>query len=140
MTGLEITQTNNQTADIHAAYYGLGELARLEGDHSEAIKNYYASLDAVQGDLLYIEVPRILDGIAKTEHLLSNHDKAARLFGVSQALRKKWSAVIHASDLPDFEKYVQLLQNRMNAAEFKSAWAAGEKMDVQAVCEYAMHE
>jgi len=140
MTGLEIIQKNNQKTDAHAGFYGLGELARLEGDHSEAIKNYYASLNAAQEESLYIEVPRILDGIAKTEYLQSNHAKATRLLGASQALRKKWGAVIHAVDLPDIEKHVQLLQSMMSAAEFKSAWAAGEKMDARTVCEYAIQE
>jgi len=140
MNGLELIQTNNQTADIYAAYYGLGELARLEGNHSEALENYRASLKAAQDVSLHIEFPRICDGIAKTEYLQSNHDQAACLFGASQALRKKWGAVIHAVALPDYDEHIKLLQSRMNAMDFKSARAEGEKMSAKEVCEYVLRK
>jgi len=138
--GLEIIQANNQAADIHAAYFGLGELARLEGNYSEAIKNYSAGLNAAQEGSLYIELPRILDGFAKTECARSNYAQAACIFGASQALRKKWGAIIHAVALPDYDKHIKLLQSRMSATDFKSAWAEGEKMSAKEVCEYALQK
>jgi tetratricopeptide (TPR) repeat protein len=138
--GLEVTQKIDQKVDIYAAYYGLGELARLEGNYSESIENYRAGLRAVHDDSLYIELPRILDGIAKTEYLRSKFDKAARLFGASQALRKKMTTVIHIVDLPDYDKHVELLKSRIRMAEFESAWEQGTKMSPEEVYKYAIQD
>ena len=42
--GLEVLLKTAPEADIYIAYYGLGELARLEGRYSEAIELYRARL------------------------------------------------------------------------------------------------
>src|SRR5687768_9471501 len=138
--GLEVLQKTAPDNDIHAAYFGLGELAQLEGNYSEATKNHRASLKAVHNGLLYIEFPRILDGIAKTKCLQSKLDKAAHLFGAAEALRKKIGMVIHSVDRPDYDKHIELLKSKMSAAEFDSAWADGAKMSFEEVYQYAMQE
>ena len=119
---------------------GLGELARLEGNHSEAIVNYRASLAAIYDGSVYIELPRILDGIAKTEYLRSKLEKAIRLFGASETLRKQMGMVIHIVDRPEHDKHVELLKSRVSVNEYESARAKGAKMNFQEVYQYAMQE
>jgi len=136
--GLEIVQTNNQKDNIHAAYYGLGELARLEGNYSEAIENYRIGLKTVHDVSLNTEFPWILDGIAKTEYLGSKFNKSLRLFGAAEALRQKMGMIIHTVDQPEYDKYINLLKNRTSAAEFESNRKEGEKMDLEDVYQYAM--
>jgi tetratricopeptide (TPR) repeat protein len=138
--GLDILQKVAQNVDLFAAYYGLGELARLEGDYARAIEHYCMSLQAVHDGARTIEFPRILDGIAKTEISRSNFARAVRLFGASRALRNKLSTVIHPVDLPEYSKHIELLKTRMNAAEFESVWAEGSKMSYEEVYLYVKRE
>jgi predicted ATPase/DNA-binding XRE family transcriptional regulator len=138
--GLEILQKAAQNVDLFVAYYGLGELARLEGNYSQAIEHYCASLQAVHDGAQHIEFPRILDGIAKTETSRSNFAKAAHLFGASQALRNKISTIIQAVDFPDYDKHLELLKSKMKAIEFESAWAEGAKMSFEEVYQYVMQK
>ena len=136
--GLESLQKAGQNVDLYAAYYGLGELARLEGNYSEAIENYYASLKAIHDASLYIELPRILDGIAKTECLRSELYESVRLSGASEALRKEMGSVVHTVDRPEYDQHIGSLKTKMGAAKFKSVWAEGAKMSLEEVYEYAL--
>lgn len=138
--GLEILEKTNQSAEVYAAYYGLGELARLERNYPEAIENYCASLKAVYDGSRYIELPRIVDGIAETECLRSNLHRAICLFGASEALRKKMGTVIHIVDRPEYDKHIKLLKNKISATEFRSAWAEGAKMNLEEVYQYVMQK
>ena len=137
---LEILPKITQNVDLFLAYYGLGELARLEGNYSQAIKNYCASFEVVHDGARYIEFPRILDGIARTEISRSNFASAVRLFGAARALRNKTSTVIHPVDLLEYNKHIELLKTRMKAAEFESAWAEGSKMSYEEVYQYVIRE
>ena len=136
--GLESLQKTGQNVDHYAAYYGLGEVARLEGNYSEAIENYDASLKAIHDASLYIELPRILDGIPKTEFLRSELYESVRLSGASEALRKEMGIVVHTVDRPEYDKHIESLKSKMGAARFKSVWAEGAKMSLEEVYEYAM--
>jgi hypothetical protein len=110
----------------------------LEGNYSEAIENYCACLKAVKNGSLYIELPRILDGIAKTEYLGSKFDKSVRLFGATEALRKQMGMVIHIVDRPEYDQHIALLKSKLSAAEFESIWADGTKMSFEEVFQYAI--
>jgi tetratricopeptide (TPR) repeat protein len=138
--GLEVLQKTDPEADIYIAYYGLGELARLEGRYSEAIEFYRASLNALNLGYIYIGFPEPLDGLAKTKLMQSKLEDAARLFGASEGLRKKMGSVIHNVDQPDYDKHIQLLREKMNADELKSAWEAGRQMSLDEAVAYALNE
>lgn len=126
--------------EIYMVYFGFGELARLENNYPEAIKNYHTSLRYANNFLAHIYFPEILDGLAKAKYLQSNFDKATRLFGTSHALRKRMGAVIHPVDHPDYDKYIELLKSQMSAEEFESAWAEGAKMSIEELFAFAMQD
>ena len=140
LVGLEVLQKTSPEDEVHKAYFGLGELARLENNYSEALKNYRASLHRTNNFLNYISFPGILDGIAKIECLQSNFEKAARLLGASVALRNKLGVVIHPVDQPDYDKYRELLNSQMTSKEFECAWAEGATMNIEEAYEYALHD
>jgi predicted ATPase/class 3 adenylate cyclase len=126
--------------DICLAYFGFGELARLENNHPQAIKDYRASLQYANSVLNYKSFAEIFDGIAKTEYSQSNFDKATRLFGASEALRKKMGAVIHPVDQPDYNKHIELLHEKLSPNELESAWAEGAKMSIEEMFVFAIQE
>jgi tetratricopeptide (TPR) repeat protein len=138
--GLAVLRITSPEDNIYAAYYGLGELARLEGNYPEAIENYLASLRALNTGQLYVGFPETLNGLAKTGLMQSKLEYAARLFGVSEALCKKMEIVINLVDRPDYDKHIELLKSKMSAEEFESAWAEGAKMSIEEMLVFSMQE
>jgi hypothetical protein len=72
--------------------------------------------------------------------LQSNFDKATRLFGASEALRKKMGAVIHPVDKPDYNKHIELLHEKLGQNELESAWAEGANMSIEEMFVFAMQK
>jgi tetratricopeptide (TPR) repeat protein len=140
LVGLDVLQKTSPEDDVHKAYFGLGELARLENNYSEAIKNYRASLQRTNNFLNYISFPAIFDGIAEAECLISNFEKAAHLLGASEALRKKMGTVIHPVDQPDYDKHIVLLKSQMGDEEFECAWVDGANMSIDQAYKYALYD
>ena len=137
---LEVLKKTAPKDNVFHAYFGLGELARLENNPQDASNNYCASLRYVNGFLGYVYFPDIIDGIAKIECLRSNFDKAARLFGASDGLRKKMGAVIHPVDRPDYDKHIKLLKSKMSTENFEVVGAEGANMSIKEVRKYALHD
>ncbi|MBK5279208.1 MAG: hypothetical protein JJE09_10135, partial [Bacteroidia bacterium] len=137
---LEVLKKTAPKDNIYHAYFGLGELARLENNTQEASNNYCASLQYVNGFLGYVYFPDIIDGIAKIECSRSNFDQATKLFGASEALRRKIGVVIHPVDQPDYDKHIKLLKSQMNTEDFESAWVEGANMSIEEAYEYALHD
>jgi tetratricopeptide (TPR) repeat protein len=138
--GLDVLQRTGRKMDTYIAYYGFAELARLEHHYSQALKNYHASLEAVYDGSIYIELPRIVGGIAKTKYAQLKLEKAAQLFGASESLRRQMGMVIHIVERPEYDKHLELLKSKMSVAEFESAWAEGAKMSLEDIYEYTMQE
>lgn len=138
--GLGALQKHSLIQEIYLAYFGFGELARLKNNYSEALKNYHTSLQYANNLRAHIYYPKIVDGIAKTKCLQLSFDKAAGLFGSSDALRKKFGIVIHPVDRPDYDKHIELLKSQMSAEQFESAWAEGAKMSIEEMSAFAMQE
>jgi hypothetical protein len=139
-TALHVLKKTAPRDEIFLAYFGLGELARVENQCTDALKHYRASLQLVNGFLGYVYFPEIIDGIAKAECLQPNFERAACLFGASEALRKKIGAVIHPVNQPDYEKNIEFLKSQMSTEDFERAWAEGVGMSSEEAYEYALHD
>ena len=48
--------------------------------------------------------------------------------------------VIHPVDQPDYNKYIELLHEKLGTKELKVAWAEGAKMSIEEMFVFAMHE
>jgi tetratricopeptide (TPR) repeat protein len=140
MVGLDILQKTSPEDEVHKAYFGLGELARLENHYPEAIESYRASLHRTNNFFNYISFPAIFEGIAKAECLQPNFEKAIRLLGASETLRKKMGVVIHPVDQPDYNGHIALLRGQMSAEAFDRAWAEGANMSIEEAYECALHD
>jgi predicted ATPase/DNA-binding SARP family transcriptional activator len=137
---LEVLKKTAPKDNVYHAYFGLGELARLENNYPEAIRNYHASLHRTNNFLNYISFPEILDGIAKAECLQRNFEKSTRLLGASEALRRRMSVVIHPVGQSDYDRHMELLKNQMSTEDFESAWSMGANMSIDEAYEYALRD
>jgi predicted ATPase/class 3 adenylate cyclase len=137
---LGVLKKTSPETDIWSPYFGFGELARLEKNYREASVNYRACLHYANNYFNYKSFPMIFDGIAKTECMLLNFEKATHLFGFCEALRLKMGAVIHPVDRPDYDKHIALLKSKLGVEEFESAWAKGATMSIEETYQYAMQD
>lgn len=137
---LEVLKKTTPETDVWIAYFGFGELARLENNYLEASVNYRACLHYANNYFNYKSFPMIFDGIAKTHCMLSNFEKATCLFSASEALRKKMGAVIYPVDRPDYDKHIKLLKSKMSTEHFEFVWAEGANMSIEEAYGYAMQE
>jgi hypothetical protein len=71
---------------------------------------------------------------------LGQPEKAARLYGASQALRENLGARIQAGDLADYEHGVATVRAALEPARFDALWAEGRAMSREQVIEYALEE
>jgi hypothetical protein len=64
--------------------------------------------------------------------------RAARLWGVAEALRERIGAPLPPSEHARFERAVKRTQTHLDEAAFASAWAAGAAMTLANAVAYAL--
>ena len=79
-----------------------------------------------------------LFGIAGPLGMLGESEKAARLLGASTALMDMVASKYQPSDMPEVAKYIADVQELMDEASFKAAWAEGETMTMEEAVAYAL--
>ena len=67
-------------------------------------------------------------------------EKAARLFGVAEALRQKIDIDMTTQEREDYEKEVADLKANMDEKEFAFLWAEGRSMTMDEAIELALSE
>jgi hypothetical protein len=75
-------------------------------------------------------VANLLECFAMIAVAKEQPERAARLFGAAEALRKRLGADMTAYERMEYEPAVAVLRAGMDPAEFEAAWAAGAAMDV----------
>ena len=64
--------------------------------------------------------------------------RAARLFGAAEGLRKPIGSIIDLVDQPDYERQIALVRTQLDEAAFAAAWAKGQVMTLEQAIEYAL--
>jgi predicted ATPase len=67
-------------------------------------------------------------------------ERAARLWGAAEALRKTIGAPLHPTELPDYERSVAAARAQLGEAEWEAAFAQGIAMSAEEAAEYALGE
>ncbi len=81
-----------------------------------------------------------LEGLASVATAQEQPDRGARLFGAAATLREAINAPLHPADRGEHERGVMLLRERLGAATFNHAWAAGQALELAAAIEYALSD
>jgi predicted ATPase/DNA-binding CsgD family transcriptional regulator len=130
---------------IPAAYislYNLALIAQSEGNDERASNLYVEGLNlAVEvGDKA--NVAYCLEGLAG---LIGHHaepERAAQLYGASEALLESVGAplYVHAQDRAIYEKAVETLRSRLGEETFGTAWTDGRAMTLEQAVAYALKD
>jgi predicted ATPase/transcriptional regulator with XRE-family HTH domain len=114
-----------------------GKAALGLGDYERAATNFGRCLSVfVELDATAM-VAFVLEEIARVNIRWAQPAKAARLFGVAEALRESVGAPVAPPDRAEREETIASLRQAMSDAEFNAAWTVGRGMGLEEAVSYA---
>ncbi len=91
----------------------------------------------MQSYYFFIRFSECLEGLGKIAIVQNQLERAARLFGVAEALREKMGTPIPPLQRGDYDAHVQWLREKLgNAIEI--AWSQGQAMTLDEALVYAL--
>src|SRR5437588_7880910 len=133
---LAVARATGDELFIAEALAQLGTVALHVGDSGQATALYQQSLTLIWTRGYRECIAEDLAGLAATASLLGQPERAARLFGAVEALRKV--SGIRLSPLPraDYDRAVEGIRAHLDEATFAQAWEKGRAMPLeQAIAE-----
>lgn len=117
---------------------GVAGKAALElGEYDRALTNFgkclslFVELDAIP------MVAFVFEEIAGVEMRLGHHTKAARLFGVAEALRDSVGASVDLRDQAERDENIAFLRRALSEADYNAHWLVGQTMSLDKAITYA---
>jgi predicted ATPase/DNA-binding XRE family transcriptional regulator len=134
---LTLARKRNDKDYIATALINLGWAAAIRGD-SKASDLCKEALTLVRELNSKYSLAFCLEGMAAGMALQDHPDRAVRLFGATNALRKSISASLSGANLRYLEAMLQPARNALPAEAFAAAWAEGEAMSIEEAIELAL--
>jgi predicted ATPase/DNA-binding CsgD family transcriptional regulator len=109
----------------------LGKVSAMQGDYQAAQAYYESSLlrnGEVERNLVPLDIPPALEGLAAVVAAQGNTAWAARLWGMAEALREERKDPLAPLYRSDYEQAVATARLRLGEQRFASAWAEGRTM------------
>jgi tetratricopeptide (TPR) repeat protein len=109
----------------------LGKVSAVQGDYQAAQAYYEASLlrnGEVEKNLIPLDIPPALEGLAAMVAAQGNAAWAARLWGTAEALREEHADFLAPVYRPDYEQAVAAALVRLGEQRFAASWAEGRTM------------
>ncbi len=119
-----------------AADYHLGQLARRQGEPTEAEALHHRALAVRHQNGLMAEVAESLEALAGIAADQESATEAARLFGAAQAIGDSTGRARSPAALARYEHDLARTHQQLDDDAFKTSWTAGESLDVDAVVAY----
>jgi predicted ATPase/DNA-binding CsgD family transcriptional regulator len=108
----------------------LASLANIDGEHERAAELYVESLLLCR-ELEYRQgIAGCLEGLAQAE-AGQRPERAARLLGAAQALRKRINAPLSASERADHDRTVEMVRGALGEKAFAAEWARGQAVTLE---------
>ncbi len=113
---------------LHLAL-GLAKLSALQGDTTEARRQYQESLTLLFESNVYKEnIAASLEGLAVLEAEQGAPYQAVRLWGSAEALREAIGAPIYPVYRASYEQAIAQVRTTLGEQAFRTAWAEGRSM------------
>jgi tetratricopeptide (TPR) repeat protein len=116
----------------------LGWATLLRGDNEQATTWYEESLRVAERLGSRLIATESLEGLACAAGTRGEAERAARLFGVSQALREALNYQQPPGEHALREPYLAAARSRLEEAAWKAAWAEGQAMTFEEAVSYAL--
>jgi predicted ATPase/DNA-binding CsgD family transcriptional regulator len=125
---------------ISWALGGQGDIAQVRGNHSDAARLLKEALQIrfgiqTTGDIFYT-----LEAMANLAARTHAPERAARIWGVSEALREVRGAPLPPSYQSDYAPLIRSVRGQLGAEAFETAWAEGRAMTLEQGVEYTLRD
>ena len=120
--------------------HDLGAVAARQGDQTLARSRFTTSLALFRevGDRR--NLIKCLEGLAGVWVAEGRVEKAARLFGVSEALREALGTPLPGSYCANYQRNLSDIRKQLDEASIAAAWAEGRAMTMEQAIGYALKE
>ncbi len=116
----------------------LAHILRYEGSYPEAMTSYQETIKEWQRMGHRSAVAHQLECLAFISKALEHVEKATKLLGAAEALRKKIEIDMTPPEREEYNKEVADLKANMDEKEFASLWAEGRSMTMEEAIELAI--
>jgi len=116
----------------------LAHILRHEGNFAEAIPAYHETIKEWQRMGHRAAIAHQLESLAFIAKAMEQTERAARLFGAAEALRKKIRIDMTTQERQEYDKEISDLKANMDKEEFASLWAEGRSMTMNEAIDLAL--
>ena len=118
----------------------LGDLARYQGEYSQATKLYQESLQLFReaGDKIGITV--CLEGLAEVAYLQDQLEQATRLFAQAEVTAYHMGTDVLKYEHSTHQSTISTLRSRLDSGLFDGLWTAGQAMTLEQAASEALGE
>jgi predicted ATPase/DNA-binding CsgD family transcriptional regulator len=117
----------------------LGRVAREQGDTTRMAEHFAESLALFQETKNLRDIAYCLEGLAGIAGASGRPERAARLLGAAEALRKSVGIPLPPVNHADYERDVAAVRAQLDEATFAAAWAAGGALSLEQAIAEALH-
>jgi ATP/maltotriose-dependent transcriptional regulator MalT len=139
MEALSVSQEMDDKWTVARNFVWLGMLSAYKGDDYEEAAGFleegFALIREV-GDWAFVAYA--VDSFAVIAGAKGQGERAARLWGAAEALRKSIGAPLPASERLDYERSVGAVRSQLDEAEWEAVFAQGRAMSAEEAAEYAL--
>jgi tetratricopeptide (TPR) repeat protein len=147
--GLAIQDPNQYWLELAFSLLSLGHVTRAQGDPPRAAELYTRSLgmliaNGIRPDEfrpvfgIRPDFAEYLEAFAKVALVVSQPDRAARLFGAAQTLRDQFGPPVPPVEQSEYDASVSKLREQLDRAAFSAAWAEGLALSWEQAVAYAL--
>ena len=123
---------------IAALMHALGNVAMGEGDHAAARAHYVEGLLLSRDTGDRWRLADCLEGFAGLALAQEQPERAARLFGMDEAVRHSLDVALNPFDRPYYERNLAAAQAALGEEAFAKTWAEGRAMTQEQTLAYAL--
>lgn len=138
LEGLDLARAQGMVAAEGVLHFNLGQTELELGDTRQARAHYCEALDfGVRFDNQLTRMYGLV-GVAQVASVEGDHQHAARLFGVAEALREPTGAVLDDIDRDRYDSYLTATKGALGDEAFDAAWLEGRAMDPETASQLAL--
>jgi predicted ATPase/class 3 adenylate cyclase len=118
----------------------LGLVAYSQGDYAAARSFFAKGLGIGRKLRDKGSIASCLEGLAGVYGVREEPERAARLLGAAEALRKAINSPVQTGDRADYDRFVAAARSGLSEETFAVAWAEGQGMAIEQAIAYGLEE
>jgi predicted ATPase/DNA-binding SARP family transcriptional activator len=123
-----------------ASHCNLGLISKYQADYVSARAHFYESLSLFRKIKDQRSISSVLASLASLAAALKQTERAALLWGASEALREAIGAPLPPTDQEEYDRDVADARTHIDAETFLSIWLQGHSMNTEQAIKYALEE